>query len=120
MVGLALSITLGGVVILHLPQLPALGMLSMLVPVALFGITMPGLRVLSGFVLGLWLTAVTATREMDLRIPTGPRAEMEVIGMVTGLPSIKINFKMTHIARKTGCSTKFKRPFINHRRCGGK
>jgi competence protein ComEC len=88
MVGLALSITFGGVVILHLPQLPDLGMLSMLVPAALFGITSPGLRILSGFALGLWLTAATATREMDLRIPTGTKAEMVVSGMVTGLPSI--------------------------------
>lgn len=91
MVGLALSITLGGVVILHLPQLPGLGMLSMLVPAAIFGITSPGLRFLSGFTLGLWLTAATATREMDLRIPTGTKAEMVVIGMVTGLPSASDN-----------------------------
>jgi len=76
MVGLALSITLGGVVILQLPQLPGLGMLSMLVPAALFGITLLGLRVLSGFTLGLWLTAAIATREVDLRIPTGTQAEM--------------------------------------------
>ncbi len=87
MVGLALSMTFGGVVILHLPQLPDLGVLSMLVPAAIFGFTSPRLRVLSGFTLGLWLTAATATREMDLRIPTGTRAEMVVIGMVTGLPS---------------------------------
>ena len=87
MVGLALSMTFGGVVILHLPQLPDLGMLSMLVPATIFGCTSPRLRVLSGFTLGLWLTAATATREMDLRIPTGTQAEMVVIGMVTGLPS---------------------------------
>ena len=87
MVGLALSMTFGGVVILHLPHLPDLGMLSMLVPAAIFGFTSPRLRVLSGFTLGLWLTAATATREMDLRIPTGTQAEMVVIGMVTGLPS---------------------------------
>ena len=87
MVGLALSMTFGGVVILHLPHLPDLGMLSMLVPAAIFGCTSPRLRVLSGFTLGLWLTAATATREMDLRIPTGTQAEMVVIGMVTGLPS---------------------------------
>ena len=71
MVGLALAMTLGGVVILHLPQLPGLGMLSMLVPAAIFGVTSPRLRLLSGFTLGLWLTAATATREMDLRIQPG-------------------------------------------------
>lgn len=91
MVGLALSITLGGVVILHLPHLPDLGMLSMLVPAAIFGLTSPVLRPLSGFTLGLWLTAATATREMDLRVPQGPQAEMVVIGMVTGLPSVSDN-----------------------------
>ena len=88
MVGLALSITLGGVVILHLPQLPNLGMLSMLVPATIFGISSPRLRVLSGFTLGLWLTGLTATREMNLRIPAGTQAEMVVVGMVTGLPSV--------------------------------
>jgi len=87
MPGLALTFTLGGVVILYLPQLPDLGLLSMLVPAALFGITSPGLRILSGFALGLWLTAATATREMDLRIPTGTKAERVVSGIVTGLPS---------------------------------
>ncbi len=89
MVWLALSMTLGGVVILHLPQLPNLGRLSMLVPAAIFGVTSPRLRVLSGFTLGLWVTAATATREMDLRIPTGKPAEQVVIGMVTGLPSYR-------------------------------
>jgi len=87
MVGLALSMTFGGVVILHLPQLPDLGMLSGLVPAAIFGLTLPRLRALSGFALGLWLTAATATREIDLRIPTGKQAEMVVLGRVTGLPS---------------------------------
>ena len=87
MVELALSLTFGGVVILHLPQLPDLGMLSMLVPAAIFGVTFPRLRVLSGFFLGLWMTAATVTREMDLRNPTGKRDEVVVLGMVTGLPS---------------------------------
>ena len=87
MVGFALSLTLGGVVILHLPQLPDLGMLSMFVPAAIFGISLPGLRALCGFALGIWLTAATATQELSLRIPAGPQTEMVVVGMVTGLPS---------------------------------
>ncbi len=91
MVGLALSITVGGVVILHLPQLPDLGMLSILVPAALFGICLPRLRVLGGFVLGLWLTAATATQEMERRIPTGSQVETVVTGRVTGLPSTSDN-----------------------------
>ena len=41
MVGLALSLTFGGLVILRLPQLPDLGMLSMRVPAAIFGVTFP-------------------------------------------------------------------------------
>ena len=60
----------------------------MLVPATIFGISSPRLRVLSGFALGLWLTGLTATREMNIRIPAGTQAEMVVVGMVTGLPSV--------------------------------
>ena len=88
MVGFALSITLGCVVILRLPHIPDLGALSVLVPIAIFGITRPPLRHLSGFVLGGWLSASVITHEMVLRISPGAPVTREVTGVVTGLPVI--------------------------------